>query len=101
MAETKPVVVRMFGRLGALRSERGLETTAHIEVPSEGIPASEIAASMDLPPELIEGVFCNHLVYGIEHVVRPGDRIAFVPYGTPGPHRVLLGLFDSGRGGRR
>ncbi len=101
MAEAKTVVVRMFGLLGALRSERGLETTVDIEVPPEGVPASEIAASLDLPPELIEGMFCNHLVYGMEHVVRPGDRIAFVPYGTPGPHRVFLGLFDSGRGGQR
>ena len=59
-----------------------------------------IATRLDLPHDLIEGVFCNHTVYGLDHVIRPGDRIAFVPYGTPGPHRFTLGLYDAGRGNR-
>ena len=29
--------------------------------------------------------------------VSPGDRVAFVPYGTPGPHRVFLGLYTAGK----
>jgi hypothetical protein len=29
--------------------------------------------------------------------ISPGDRVAFVPYGTPGPHRVFLGLYAAGK----
>ena len=39
----------------------------------------------------------NRTVYGIGHHVDPGDRVAFVPYGTPGPHRVYLGLYKAGK----
>jgi len=94
------VTVRMFGVLGALCKERAEPTTVEVEVPAEGIPAAAIADQLNLPHELIEGVFCNHKVYGIQHVIHPGDRVAFVPYGTPGPHRFYLGLYDAGKGKR-
>lgn len=99
MAEGR-VTVRMFGVLSTLCKERGTPTTVEVEVAEEGRAATSIAGALDLPLELIEGVFCNHTVYGIEHVIHPGDRIAFVPYGTPGPHRLFLGLYDAGRGMR-
>lgn len=97
---TTPVTVRTFGMLRALRVERGLPISVEIEVADEGTSAGEIADELGLPRDLIEGVFCNHTVYGLGHLVRPGDRVAFVPYGTPGPHRVTLGLYDAGRGQR-
>lgn len=100
MAEYPTCPVRIFGMLGALRTERGLPTTVEVEVRVEGVTAGELADELGLPHELIEGVFCNHTVYGLEHVIRPGDRVAFVPYGTPGPHRFTLGLYDAGRGKR-
>jgi hypothetical protein len=46
---------------------------------------------------MIEGVFCNRVVHGIDHVIKPGDRVAFVPKGTPGPHRFFLGLYAAGK----
>ena len=66
----------------------------HLEIAEDGESAAEIATRLGLPHDLIEGVFCNHTVYGLDHVIRPGDRIAFVPYGTPGPHRFTLGLYE-------
>ena len=98
MAE--PVQVRIFGMLAAMREEQGAPTKLEIEVAAEGVPAGSIATELGLPHNRIEGVFCNHTVYGLDHVIRPGDRIAFVPYGTPGPHRFTLGLYDAGRGNR-
>lgn len=91
------IQVRIFGMLGALRAERGEATSLDVCVPPHGTTADEIAAELGLPPDLIEGVFCNHTVYGLDHVIRPGDRIAFVPYGTPGPHRFTLGLYSAGK----
>lgn len=99
MSETR-VTVRMFGVLSARCKERGTPTIVEVEVGASGRTAASIADELDLPLELIEGVFCNHTVYGVEHVIHAGDRVAFVPYGTPGPHRFYLGLYDAGRGMR-
>lgn len=91
------VHVRMFSILREGRQERGLPVELDVQVPSEGCPAALIASNLQLEAEAIEGVFVNHVVRGLEHVVMPGDRIAFVPHGTPGPHRFLLGLYGAGQ----
>lgn len=95
---TEPsVTVRMFGCLHTLRKARGLPTTADVPIAAEGLTAADLAVQMDLPLDLIEGVFCNRTVYPLSHRVRPGDRVAFVPKGTPGPHRFFLGLYAAGQ----
>jgi len=91
------VTVRLFGSLHTLYRERGLPTTVSAEVPQEGMSARDLAISLGLPLDMIEGVFCNRVVYGVGHVVLPGDRVAFVPKGTPGPHRFFLGLYAAGK----
>lgn len=91
------VTVRMFGCLHALRKERGLPTTAEVDIPAGGVTGAELAGMLDLPLDQIEGVFCNRTVYPIRHVIMPGDRVAFVPEGTPGPHRFFLGLYAAGK----
>jgi hypothetical protein len=91
------VSVRIFGSLRPLRTARGLPCTLAVEVPQGGIAARDLAVSLELPPDKIEGVFVNHSLHGIGVHVSPGDRVAFVPYGTPGPHRVYLGLYAAGK----
>lgn len=91
------VTVRMFGVLHALRTEHDLPTVVTVSVPAEGVAAHRIAADLELPLDQIEGVFCNHTVYGVDRIIRPGDEVAFVPYGTPGPHRYFLGLYKAGK----
>ncbi|KJS83323.1 MAG: thiamine S protein [Peptococcaceae bacterium BICA1-8] len=55
--------------------------------------ALELAEKLDLPKELIEAVFINGLASPVEDgVIKPGDRVAFIPPGTPGPYRALLGM---------
>lgn len=91
------VTVRMFGCLHTLRKERGLPTTVEVAVPAEGMTGAELAAALEMPLDRIEGVFCNRTVYPIKHLIMPGDRVAFVPEGTPGPHRFFLGLYAAGK----
>lgn len=93
-----PLRVRMFGLLDAYRRERGLPSTATVDIPEEGLTARELAERLELPLDRIEGVFCNHVVYKLGHLIHPGDEVAFVPYGTPGPHRFFLGLYEAGKG---
>lgn len=91
-----PVSVRIFGSLRPFRTEKGLSCELSVEVPEEGVAASELALKLGLPLDWVEGVFVNHTVHAVSARVSPGDRIAFVPRGTPGPHRVFLGLYAAG-----
>jgi len=92
-----PVTVRVFGSLRPSCDERGVPYAFTVEVPEQGMVAREIALSVGLPVETIEGVFVNHTVHGLNVRVNPGDRIAFVPNDTPGPHRMFLGLYSAGK----
>ncbi|MHB1340999.1 MAG: MoaD/ThiS family protein [Coriobacteriia bacterium] len=99
MTPTEPVEIRLFGSLHAFCTENDLPTLRTHVVPADGIPARDLAAELELPLSEIEGVFANGHVFGPDHVIMPGDRVAFVPRGTPGPHRFFLGLFDAGKSG--
>jgi molybdopterin converting factor small subunit len=90
------VTVRVFGVLREFQRERGLVAETVERIPADGVSAGELAELMGLPVDSIEGAFCNHTIYGLTHVVVPGDQVAFVPYGTPGPHRYFLGLYKAG-----
>jgi len=85
------VEVRGFGDLSRLFTERGWPFPLLVELP-EAIKASELALRLDIPREKIEIVFINGRAQSMEHMVAPGDRVAFVPPGTPGPYRVILGF---------
>lgn len=91
------VSIRAFGVLGSILREHGHPSTLAFAIPTEGLSASEIAAELELPLDRIEGVFHNHVIRSVEQTVMPGDSIAFVPYGTPGPHRFFLGLYEAGK----
>lgn len=86
----------MFGLLHTLRKKQGLPAVVELELEEEGKSAREIALELQLPLDKIEAVFCNHLTYPIGHIIMPGDRVAFVPHGTPGPHRYCLGIKQAG-----
>jgi len=87
----------MFGCLHTIRKERGLDSTVEITLPPEGRRADEIALELELPLDRIEGVFVNHLVYNLDIIVKPGDKVAFIPTGIPGPHRFMLGIHSAGK----
>ncbi len=99
MTGTAPVTIRMFGSLHTFRTERGLPHTIEFQVPAEGRPAIDIAKDLELPIEKIEAIFCNRIIRELSYIIHPGDRMAFVPTGTPGPHRFLLGIHRAGKKG--
>jgi hypothetical protein len=94
---TESVTVRMFGSLRTLRLERGLPAVVESAVAPGGTSARDLAIDLGLPLDGIEAVFCNHTAYGLDHIIMPGDRVAFVPFGTPGPWRMLLGIREAGQ----
>ncbi len=97
MSSKEKVTIRMFGLLHTLRRQRNLPSSADVEVPAAGRTARDIAIELQLPLEKIEGVFVNHVVYNLDRLIRPGDQVALVPTGVPGPHRFLLGIHQAGK----
>jgi molybdopterin converting factor small subunit len=65
---------------------------------SEGITARDLIHQMQLTQEDVEVVFINGRVQPLETVLKDRDRVAFVPHGTPGPYRVLLGFKNKNNG---
>ena len=93
MNTTANVTVRTIAFLDPFPKELGRPSTLRAEVPHTGTRARDLAISLDLPLDRIEGVFLNHTVSGLDALVRPGDRVAFVPYGTPASHPAFFGPF--------
>jgi hypothetical protein len=97
MTNQPAITVRMFGCLHTFRKEQGLDSTVDIAIPHQGTTAELIALQLGLPLDRIEGVFINNLVYSLDKTVIPGDRVAFIPIGIPGPHRFMLGIHSAGQ----
>ncbi|MCL6638065.1 MAG: MoaD/ThiS family protein [Firmicutes bacterium] len=85
------VEVRGFGELKKIFDERHWDFPLLYDLPEE-TTAGELAGKLNIPHDRIEIVFVNGKAQGLTHPVRPGDRVAFVPPGTPGPYRVILGF---------
>lgn len=92
MKQQQTASVYMFGIFHTLRRERGLSPAVDMPLTQAGRPALEIARELNLPLEMVGAVYCNHASTSLGQVIRPGDRIAFVPLGVPGPHKCLQGF---------
>jgi len=54
---------------------------------------AELLDALAIPRSAVEVIFVNRRAIAAEcAVIHPGDRVALVPPGVPGPHRVLLGF---------
>ena len=62
------------------------------EIDPEGRVAYDIVQEIGIPTQEVEAIFCNGRVSNIYDPVFPGDRVALLPYGTPGPYRLFLGM---------
>ena len=91
--EPTHVEIRAFSFLKKIFDERDWPFPLQFALESK-CSGAELAEMLSLPVEKIEAVFVNGCAKPLaEALIKPGDRIAFVPYGTPGPYRVLLGFF--------
>jgi len=93
------VTMRIFGSLRPECDALGLPSQFRLSVPADGVTGADLATALGLSAEKIEGIFINRVVRPISDTVRPGDRVAFVPYDTPGPHRFFLGIYAAGKSG--
>lgn len=62
-----------------------------MEIP-EGFTINELIESVELSHDDLEAVFLNGKAGNFDDELKDNDRVALIPPGTPGPHRLLLGI---------
>lgn len=59
---------------------------------ADGTTPKALMSQMKLTQDEVEVIFINGKVGKKDTPLMDNDRVAFVPQGTPGPYRVLLGF---------
>jgi molybdopterin converting factor small subunit len=60
----------------------------------KAITGLELSHLLLIERDDIEVIFVNGFVQSVDYLISPGDRIAFLPPGCPGPYRVALGFYN-------
>jgi hypothetical protein len=87
------IEVRAFGKLYFLFKERGWPSPLYY-TEKETLTAAELREELHISKEDVEAVFINRKIMHQSILLKPGDRVAFVPPGTPSIHRFNLGFYD-------
>ena len=67
----------------------------HVVALSGRIDGPTLLRLVDIADEAVECLFVNNKAIGVaDAVISPGDRVALVPPGVPGPHRYSLGIWQ-------
>ena len=86
------IELRVFMGLVAVFKERNWPIPMLVTI-EKGLTGVELMALMNVPEQQVEIIFINGKVFlPADATINPGDRVALVPPGTPGPYRVLLGF---------
>lgn len=91
--EADKIEIRGFLKLdGQLRKHFGSNPPFFmvLEAPISGL---ELSQQLSIDRKDIEVIFVNGFVQSIDYMIQPGDRIAFLPPGCPGPYRIALGFY--------
>ena len=93
MEQTKKTIeVRGFIQLNALFKNRNWPVPLILDL-EEPLSGHELARKLEIPLDQIEIIFINGLAQSLDDLIQPGDRVAFVPPGCPGPYRIHLGFY--------
>jgi hypothetical protein len=88
------IELRGFMDLAALFRARGW-ATPHVVQLDAPVGGAELLRRLDIARDQVESLFVNRRAIGLDAaVISPGDRVALVPPGVPGPHRFCLGIYQ-------
>lgn len=95
--KSKMLEVRGFMQLDSyLRKKYGsMPFYVEIEGPISGL---DLSIRLGIERDDIEVIFVNGFVHEVEYIINPGDRVAFLPPGCPGPYRIALGFYGKNGG---
>ena len=88
------IELRGFGKLQKILSDKGFAFPEMFEV-GEETTGHQLLEKLGVVEDSVEAIFINGGVEPLSHPVKPGDRVALLPPGTPGPYRVMLGIAGS------
>lgn len=78
--------------LRSLFGERGWPIPRLMDMPKD-MTGEELLRFLSIESERVESLIVNRSAIAVEDaVIHPGDRVALIPPGVPGPHRLLLGI---------
>jgi molybdopterin converting factor small subunit len=83
----------IFSALSFLKKplqEKGIKCSEEPLDIAAGMTPAGFVDSLALDRGAVEAVFINGRAADFDTPLRDGDRVALLPPGTPGPHRVLL-----------
>lgn len=85
------ITFNAFSFLREHLKERGVPYVNHtMQIPEHYTP-NELIKELGFKEEKVEFVFINSKVRPKDTILKDGDRVAFVPPGTPGSYRLILG----------
>ena len=84
--------IKINGALRKLMDEKHMSYEFDKEIDDRGVEVAAVLTDLGLPLDMVEAVLRNGRVINIYDKVESGDRVAFFPFGTPGPYRVFLGM---------
>lgn len=91
------IEIRGFLQLDAFIKKKYGKMPIFLEIDGP-ISGLDLSIQMGIKREDIEVIFVNGFVHEIEYIIHPGDRIAFLPPGCPGPYRIALGFYGKNQG---
>jgi len=91
--QKKSIEVRGFLQLQQLFRQRNWPIPLKVSLETS-ITGAELAKKLDISLDKIEVIFVNGFVQSLADEIVPGDRVAFVPPGCPGPYRIHLGFYS-------
>lgn len=87
------IEVRGFLHLHAFLKKNHGELPLTLEL-RNSITGGELAEKLNISHSEIEVIFVNGFVQDLDYTINPGDRVAFLPPGCPGPYRIALGFYS-------
>ncbi len=86
------ITFNAFSFLQKKLKKKNIEYANAIMEIADGMSANDLLSQIGLSKIDVEVVFINGKVAPFDTLIKDGDRVAFVPHGTPGPYRVFLGF---------
>ena len=89
---TATIEVRGFIGLNAYFKSKNWPTPLILAL-EEPVSGFGLAEKLEIPLQDIEIIFINGHAQSMDELIYPGDRVAFLPPGCPGPYRLHLGFY--------
>jgi molybdopterin converting factor small subunit len=90
--QNSTIILKAFSFLQPTLREKGLQADENVIPLCPGDTIQTVLDRLGIDPSMVEGCFVNGLVHPTHTELKPGDRVALVPPGTPGPYRFILGI---------